>query len=71
MQQLQCHLNDPHESEVISRLKRIYRKIRLRDGQKDRGEMACNYAPYGEQTDLPVRSKQSFTAEDLGAQIII
>ena len=66
IQQLQCHIKDLHKSEVIRRLKRIDRKIRLRHGQKDRGEIACNYAPYGEQTDLPARSKHSFTAEDIG-----
>ena len=63
IQQLQCHLNDPHENEALGRLKRFYRKIRLRDGQKDRGEMACNCEPYVEQTDLPVGSKRSSTAE--------
>ena len=40
IEQLRCHLYDLEAKEVISRLERVYRKISLREGQKDRGEMA-------------------------------
>jgi hypothetical protein len=46
---------DPRQNEVISRLKGIYGRLSLSDGQKDRGEMACFFSRFQVQTVLPVK----------------